>query len=64
MLPLHHRTIFNKSPTLLLADAKVYTFSKFTNKPSKKMSRKKTYVFFLKLITIEEIVSNKVLHIY
>ena len=46
VLPLHHRTIFNKSPTLLLADAKVYTFSKFANKLSKKMSRKKTYVFF------------------
>ena len=36
VLPLHHRTIFNKSPTLLLASAKVYTFSKFANKPSKK----------------------------
>ncbi|RKU83405.1 hypothetical protein DW727_01180 [Parabacteroides sp. AM27-42] len=64
----------------MLADAKVYTFSKFANKLSKKNVQKKhvrlfdktrtcflkkTYVFFFKkLITIEEIVSNKVLHIY
>ena len=52
MLPLHHRTIFNKSPTLLLADAKVYTFSKFANKPSKKMSRKNTYVFRIKHVHV------------
>ena len=52
VLPLHHRTIFNKSPTLLLADAKVYTFSKFANKLSKKMSRKNTYVFRIKHVHV------------
>lgn len=52
VLPLHHRTIFNKSPTLLLASAKVYTFSKFANKPSKKMSRKNTYVFLRKHVCV------------
>ena len=38
--------------TLLLADAKVYTFSKFANKLSKKMSRKNTYVFRIKHVHV------------
>ena len=50
----YHYTIeqYLTNRQLLLASAKVYTFSKFANKPSKKMSRKNTYVFRIKHVHV------------